>query len=150
MKLLNLAAQVDYVLEAERDADGNPMDGATIWQLRCLTNSEKGALDDSVMDFSKSRVTHAADGKPLVDLGMSFSVSDRRMNRVRLGVVGWVGLLDADENPVPYAPEAFTLGSKSLKGAPMAVIEALPQTVLKELARKIADLSGMSASEGNF
>ena len=150
MRLLNLAAQVEYVHEDDRTADGTPAPDATVWLLRCLTNSEKGALDDSMMDFSKSRVSQGTNGKAVVDMGMTFSVSERRNNRVRIGVVGWRNLLDAEGNELPFSTEAFTVGNKTFKGMPMAVLEALPQTVLKDLSREVGNLSGMSVAEGNF
>ena len=151
MQLLNLAVEVSYVLPEELDPlTKEPLDGATTWQLRCLTATEKGALDDSVVDFSQSRVYQNKDGTAKMEGGMSFSMSDRRINRVRIGLVGWDGLLDHEGKPVPYVQETFKLGSKTFKGAPMDVVQALPDGVIKALARKIAEVSGLSASEGNF
>jgi hypothetical protein len=148
--LLNLAAQIDFVLPSQIGPDGAPLPGAVVWKLRCLTASERGALEDTMMDFSQSKVTQAPDGTARVDMGMAFSMSERRLNRVRLGVVGWEGLTDHDSTPVEYIGEGFVLGSKRFVGAPSSVVQALPDDVLKALSKKVADLSGVSATAGNF
>lgn len=153
MQLFDVNRTVDYVLRQEIDPKTKkPRKGATTWKLRALRTSEMGALDDAMLDFSNATVNTDTDGdgRPVARMERpALDLSGRQRNRVRLGVVGWDGLLGPDGQPVPYTPEQFRVGARSVSGVPMDVVDALPPSVLRELADKIEDLSSIPAAGGN-
>lgn len=151
MQLMSIAAQVPYTLKSEREADGTPKEGATVFVLRCLSATESGALEDALVAFSGTTMNGVdEDGNPKIDMGgMQISMSGRVINRVRIGLCGWENLTDENGDEVDYSKEKFQIGGRRLDGVPLSIIDRFGMAVIKELSDKIESLSTLSHEQGN-
>lgn len=150
MRLMSTAIQVPYVLSDDKDEKGEPLPGATTFQLRCLTASEDGALDDGLVDMAGT-VVGTANGEASVNMGdMQISIHGRLMNRLRLGICGWDTLTDPETGEeIPFTQEPFRVGGRKMEGVPLRILDRFPKSAVRELARKIENLSTLTHAEGN-
>lgn len=150
MRLLNLKSTVRHVCKPDLNADGTPKDDATVFLLRTLTASEKGAIKDTIVDMNEMRLTVKEDGTPDVDMGsMGISMSGQTMKRVRLALIGWENLNDEEGNPVEFRAEPFRMGAHKAEAVAMELMEAFPAQYLAELDNVVKRISGLDAATGN-
>lgn len=151
MRLMNTAAQIPFVLPDDRDpATGEPRDDATTFMLRCLSATENGALNDSLVNLNPTIKGTTEDNMEVDVGGMQFSMSTRNINRVRLGLCGWDGLTDPDTGEeIPFTQEPLRIGGRRFMAVPLSVVDRFPQEAINELARKIGEIATLSAKEGN-
>lgn len=150
MRLLNLKSTVRHVCKPDLQADGKPKKDATVFHLRVLTASEKGAIADSIVDLSSFKVGQKEDGTPDVNVGdMGISMTGQMHKRLRLSIIGWDNLMDAEGNAVEWRGEDFRMGSVKVEGLALDLLEAFPDVYLKELDRKAQVISGLTAEQGN-
>ena len=151
MRLMNTAAQVPFVLTADRDpATGEARDDATTFMLRCLSATENGALDDSLVNVNPTIKGTTEDTMDVEIGGMQFSMSTRNINRVRLGLCGWDGLTDPDTGEeIPFTQEPLRIGGRRFMAVPLSVVDRFPPEAIKELSSKIGEIASLSAKEGN-
>jgi len=163
MRLKSANAVIPYIDQVDReggDPNGKPLNGATTWKLRPLTVSMEGAITDDMVDLGRTTFKPTNNGETAeADVKMTVSASKMKINRVRLGIVGWEGLYvdaegadaeDADAfTELPFTLETVVVGGQEFKGAPGAVIDMLDKHLLDRIDRKIKELSGVQPGMGN-
>lgn len=87
----------DYILTAERG-----LDHPTVFKIGTLSVREKARLADRVGAFSGG------------DLQPKAGMADAMIEAVRVGVVGWENLVDADGNQVPCTREPDGPGGRQV------------------------------------
>src|SRR3990170_460493 len=120
-----------YVLKSDRSL---PPDQQTRFQLRPLTYQEDVYLRDQTVVISE-------------DGGGKVMMGSRRNLRLRLGLVGWSNLRDAQGRDVPFATEEQFLAGEKRPVVSTASLERLSRVVREELADAVEEAVAPTAEE---
>ena len=131
-KLLEMKA-VDYILEEERDA---AQETQTVFQLQPLSMKQRMHLKDNNVSMETSSLGPKDVGNSVI--GMKLGTQD--FLAIQMGLKAVFNLKDHKDEDVKY--DSTTPTSKKQE-----VIGAFPDRWIKELAEKIAEISGVTKAE---
>jgi hypothetical protein len=80
----------DYVLEEERDAEGNPAPGATIFHLRTMSADQRAAVEDKLVQGAEDTA----------GVNVNVRQAAQATEAVRYGIGGWSNMVDEAGNAV--------------------------------------------------
>lgn len=123
----------DYVLKAERQADGSPVPGATVFKLRSVSLAVRARF--TVLLGLASNKAPGGSGLDLLSQVPPQDLVDMMLDVLRAALCGWSNLADASGSQVVFETEDYRINGQLILGAPTnRTLDCLPPEAAQELS----------------
>jgi len=147
LKSVSLTRTTKYALKQEQHKDaqgkhtGEPIDGATIFELRPLSARLLAFVKDQATEFRPD--SEAGDGQ----MKASFLPHKSALETVRVALVGWENLLDDEGNAVPFKTMKRNVAGKDLETPNADTMDRLDLEWVREMSEVVDSANDVDDDE---